>query len=101
MSPGDDDARSVAGRGRLGGRSLAPVAGTFAAFGLFMGAWTVATPEVERALGGGPARLGLVMSAALVVASGVNTVGGTLSGVDGLGDWNIPWSTWQAGNAGA
>ncbi len=28
-----------------------------------------------------------------------NTVGGTLSGVDGLGDWNVPWSTWQAGNA--
>lgn len=28
-----------------------------------------------------------------------NTVGGTLSGVDGLGDWNIPWATWQAGNA--
>ncbi|MCW4355782.1 Ig-like domain-containing protein [Hoyosella sp. YIM 151337] len=28
-----------------------------------------------------------------------NTVGGTLSGVDGLGDWNIPWSTWKAGNA--
>ncbi|MGK2879620.1 MAG: L,D-transpeptidase [Mycobacterium sp.] len=29
----------------------------------------------------------------------VNTVGPTLSGVDGLGDWNIPWSQWQAGNA--
>lgn len=29
----------------------------------------------------------------------VNTVGGTLSGTDGLGDWNIPWSTWGAGNA--
>ncbi|MGW0044212.1 L,D-transpeptidase [Rhodococcus sp. NPDC003348] len=28
-----------------------------------------------------------------------NTVGGTLSGVDGLGDWNIPWATWKAGNA--
>ncbi|MBP2194270.1 lipoprotein-anchoring transpeptidase ErfK/SrfK [Nocardia goodfellowii] len=28
-----------------------------------------------------------------------NTVGGTLSGVDGLGDWNIPWSEWKAGNA--
>ncbi|WP_306361413.1 Ig-like domain-containing protein [Nocardia sp. CC227C] len=28
-----------------------------------------------------------------------NTVGGTLSGVDGLGDWNIPWETWKAGNA--
>ncbi|MDY6998880.1 MAG: Ig-like domain-containing protein [Actinomycetota bacterium] len=29
----------------------------------------------------------------------VNTVGPTLSGVDGLGDWNIPWSQWRAGNA--
>ncbi|OBA78529.1 hypothetical protein A9W99_22870 [Mycobacterium sp. 1164966.3] len=29
----------------------------------------------------------------------VNTVGGTLPGTDGLGDWNIPWSQWKAGNA--
>lgn len=29
----------------------------------------------------------------------VNTVGSTLSGTDGLGDWNIPWSQWRAGNA--
>ncbi|MBI3217606.1 MAG: L,D-transpeptidase [Mycobacterium sp.] len=29
----------------------------------------------------------------------VNTVGSTLPGVDGLGDWNIPWSQWKAGNA--
>lgn len=28
-----------------------------------------------------------------------NTVGGTLSGLDGLGDWNIPWDQWKAGNA--
>ena len=28
-----------------------------------------------------------------------NTVGGTLSGLDGLGDWNISWSTWKEGNA--
>ncbi|MBU3062557.1 L,D-transpeptidase family protein [Nocardia sp. NEAU-G5] len=28
-----------------------------------------------------------------------NTVGGTLSGVDGLGDWNMPWPQWKAGNA--
>lgn len=28
-----------------------------------------------------------------------NTIGGTLSGYDGLGDWNIPWETWKAGNA--
>jgi lipoprotein-anchoring transpeptidase ErfK/SrfK len=29
----------------------------------------------------------------------VNTVGGTLPGTDGLGDWNIPWDQWRAGNA--
>ncbi len=29
----------------------------------------------------------------------VNTVGSTLPGTDGLGDWNIPWSQWKAGNA--
>ncbi|MGV9714048.1 L,D-transpeptidase [Gordonia sp. NPDC003424] len=28
-----------------------------------------------------------------------NTAGGTLSGVDGLGDWNIPWAQWSQGNA--
>ncbi|WP_439648092.1 L,D-transpeptidase [Corynebacterium lemuris] len=27
-----------------------------------------------------------------------NTVGTTLSGYDGLGDWNIPWETWGKGN---
>ena len=28
-----------------------------------------------------------------------NTVGSVLPGVDGLGDWNIPWDQWRAGNA--
>ncbi|HIW96017.1 MAG TPA: L,D-transpeptidase family protein [Candidatus Corynebacterium gallistercoris] len=28
-----------------------------------------------------------------------NTTGSTLSGSDGLGDWNIDWKTWKAGNA--
>ncbi|MGV9826634.1 MULTISPECIES: L,D-transpeptidase [unclassified Gordonia (in: high G+C Gram-positive bacteria)] len=28
-----------------------------------------------------------------------NTVGGTLSGTDGLGDWNVPWAVWSKGNA--
>lgn len=27
------------------------------------------------------------------------TTGGTLPGWDGLGDWNVPWETWKAGNA--
>ena len=31
----------------------------------------------------------------------INTVGSTLPGTDGLGDWNIPWETWKAGNANA
>ncbi|WP_110802342.1 L,D-transpeptidase [Mycolicibacterium iranicum] len=29
----------------------------------------------------------------------INTVGSPLSGTDGLGDWNIPWEQWKAGNA--
>lgn len=29
----------------------------------------------------------------------MNTVGGTLPGTEGLGDWNIPWDQWHAGNA--
>jgi lipoprotein-anchoring transpeptidase ErfK/SrfK len=29
----------------------------------------------------------------------VNTVGATLPGTDGLGDWNVPWDQWRAGNA--
>lgn len=29
----------------------------------------------------------------------MNTVGPTLPGTDGLGDWNIPWEQWRAGNA--
>ena len=29
----------------------------------------------------------------------INTVGPTLSGTEGLGDWNIPWDQWRAGNA--
>jgi lipoprotein-anchoring transpeptidase ErfK/SrfK len=28
-----------------------------------------------------------------------NTVGSVLPGTDGLGDWNIPWPQWKAGNA--
>jgi lipoprotein-anchoring transpeptidase ErfK/SrfK len=29
----------------------------------------------------------------------VNTLGATLPGTEGLGDWNIPWDQWRAGNA--
>jgi lipoprotein-anchoring transpeptidase ErfK/SrfK len=28
-----------------------------------------------------------------------NTLGAILPGTDGLGDWNIPWEQWKAGNA--
>jgi lipoprotein-anchoring transpeptidase ErfK/SrfK len=31
----------------------------------------------------------------------VNTLGPPLSGTEGLGDWNIPWDQWHAGNAKA
>ncbi|NUS43937.1 MAG: L,D-transpeptidase [Mycobacteriaceae bacterium] len=29
-----------------------------------------------------------------------NTQGPVLDGADGLGDWNMPWAQWKAGNAG-
>ncbi|MGN6338251.1 L,D-transpeptidase [Mycobacterium sp.] len=29
----------------------------------------------------------------------IHTVGSTLPGIEGLGDWNIPWAQWKAGNA--
>jgi lipoprotein-anchoring transpeptidase ErfK/SrfK len=29
----------------------------------------------------------------------INTLGSTLPGTEGLGDWNIPWEQWKAGNA--
>ena len=29
----------------------------------------------------------------------INTVGPTLPGTEGLGDWNVPWPVWKAGNA--
>ena len=29
----------------------------------------------------------------------INPLGATLPGTDGLGDWNIPWAQWRAGNA--
>ncbi len=35
----------------------------------------------------------------LVIVRG--TDGSVLSGAEGLGDWNIPWSQWKAGNASA
>ncbi|NDJ90798.1 L,D-transpeptidase [Mycolicibacter kumamotonensis] len=28
-----------------------------------------------------------------------NTIGSLLPGTEGLGDWNVPWSQWEAGNA--
>ncbi|MBV8861415.1 MAG: L,D-transpeptidase family protein [Mycobacterium sp.] len=31
----------------------------------------------------------------------INTLGPPLSGTEGLGDWNIPWDQWHAGNAKA
>ena len=49
-----------------------------------------------------PTRSGSTTTPSAVTSSRcVNTVGPTLSGHDGLGDWNIPWEQWKAGNAKA
>ena len=57
--------RTGAARRRLD-RRLVPLGGTLGTLGLFIGMWTVVTPEVEAALGGGPGRLGLVLTGALL-----------------------------------
>ncbi|MFZ4517119.1 MAG: MFS transporter [Microthrixaceae bacterium] len=64
---------------RVGPGALAPLVGTFVLLGLFMGGWAVMTPEIEAALDGGPGRLGLVLSGALLVAAGANVAGGALT----------------------
>jgi MFS family permease len=56
-----------------------PLGGTLGTLGLFIGMWTVVTPEVEAALGGGPGRLGLVLTGALLLAAWMNTLGGALA----------------------
>lgn len=60
--------------GRLG-----PVAATLASIGVFVGVWAVVTTDVQGALQGGPGRLGLLLSVALVGAAAMNTVGGMLA----------------------
>jgi MFS family permease len=59
--------------------TLRPVAATFVLIGLFVGAWAVSIPEVERALEGGPGRLGLALSIALGLAALFNSWGGALA----------------------
>lgn len=59
--------------------SVRPIGAAFGLFGLFMGAWSVTTPEIERALDGGPGRFGLVLTGALLLAALFNTWGGALT----------------------
>jgi MFS family permease len=59
--------------------TLVPVAAVFVLIGLFVGAWAVSIPEIERALGGGPGRLGLALTVALGLASVANSWGGALA----------------------
>ncbi|HZT65204.1 MAG TPA: MFS transporter [Acidimicrobiales bacterium] len=57
---------------------LRTVAGGFAAFGTFWGAWAVSVADIERSLGLSHASFGLFLSAALVAAAGSNAVAGSL-----------------------
>jgi MFS family permease len=78
------------------GRQLFPIAGTFVSIGVFIGTWTVVTPEIEAALGGGPGRLGLVLTLALVAAAAMNTLGGALTerrGTTVALRWTLAWWT--------
>jgi predicted MFS family arabinose efflux permease len=56
-----------------------PVVIAFVVIGVFLGSWTVITPELAEGLGGGEARLGMVLSVALLLAAVVNVWGGALA----------------------
>lgn len=58
---------------------LGPVVGAFVLIGLFVGAWAVSIPEVERALGGGPGLLGIALTVSLGLAAVINAGGGIMA----------------------
>jgi MFS family permease len=65
---------ALVGVPREGG--LAPVSAAFVVFGMFWGAWAVATVDVERALGLSNAGFGLLLSLSLTGAAAGNFAGG-------------------------
>lgn len=59
-------------------RALLPVAAAFALFGVFWGAWAVATADVQAALHLGPGGFGAVLAAGLTASAAANALTATL-----------------------
>lgn len=59
--------------------TLRPVVGAFVVFGAFAGAWAIAVLDVQHAFGLSDAALGGILAAGIVLAAGVNAVGGALT----------------------
>jgi MFS family permease len=59
--------------------TLRPVVGAFVVFGAFAGAWAIAVLDVQHTFGLSDAELGGILAAGIVLAAGVNAVGGALT----------------------
>ncbi len=65
--------------------TLQPVAAAFVVFGSFAGASAVAVIDIKRTFGLSDAGLGLVLALGILLAAGVNAVGGALTDRWGAG----------------
>jgi MFS family permease len=59
--------------------TLRPVVGAFLVFGSFAGAWAIAVLDVQRSFDLSDAELGGILALGIVLAAGVNAVGGALT----------------------
>jgi MFS family permease len=65
--------------------TLRPVGGAFLIFGAYMGAWAVAVLDIQRTFGLSDTGLGLVLAIGILLAAGLNAVGGALTDRWGAG----------------
>jgi nitrate/nitrite transporter NarK len=59
--------------------SLTPVAVAFVVFGVFAGAWAVATVDIERTFHLTDTGLGALLAAGIIAATAVTAIGGTVT----------------------
>ena len=62
-----------------------PVGATFLIFGAYMGAWAVAVLDIQRSFGLSDTELGLILAIGILLAAGLNAVGGALTDRWGAG----------------
>ncbi|MDP9333922.1 MAG: hypothetical protein M3Q30_11545, partial [Actinomycetota bacterium] len=65
--------------------TLRPVVASFVVFGVFAGAWAVATVDIERAFHLTDTGLGALLAAGIIAATAVAAIGGAITDRWGAG----------------